>query len=155
MLPIDELLQLLLHATVVLPLELRAHYLQILQQAYLSTTHVCDDVASADDFAELIQMLAGEVEELVHEAVPSSRPPNASADVDGYGNGYDSVRMDEDEFHDVEEEAAAAARMQAIVRGRADRRRALRIKWRARHTAADDDDDEEEYGLRRESFVLG
>jgi hypothetical protein len=34
MLPIDELLQLLLHATVVLPLELRAHYLQILQEAY-------------------------------------------------------------------------------------------------------------------------
>jgi hypothetical protein len=82
---------------------------------YLATAHVCDDVASADDFAELIQMLAGEVEELVHEAVPSSRPQNASAD----GDGTDSVRIDEDEFHDVDEEAAAAARMQAIVRGRA------------------------------------
>ena len=117
---------------------------------YLATAHVCDDVASADDFAELIQMLAGEVEELVHEAVPSSRPQNASADVDG----TDSVRIDEDEFHDVEEEAAAAARMQAIVRGRADRRRARRIKWRAQHTAVDEDEDEE-FGLRRESFVIG
>ena len=47
---------------------------------YLATAHVCDDVASADDFAELIQMLAGEVEELVHEAVPSSRPQNADGD---------------------------------------------------------------------------
>jgi hypothetical protein len=117
---------------------------------YLATAHVCDDVASADDFAELIQMLAGEVEELVHEAVPSSRPQNASAD----GDGTDSVRIDEDEFHDVEEEAAAAARMQAIVRGRADRRRARRIKWRAQHTAVDEDEDEE-FGLRRESFVIG
>ena len=117
---------------------------------YLATAHACDDVASADDFAELIQMLAGEVEELVHEAVPSSRPQNASADVDG----TDSVRIDEDEFHDVEEEAAAAARMQAIVRGRADRRRARRIKWRAQHTAVDEDEDEE-FGLRRESFVIG
>ena len=117
---------------------------------YLATAHVCDDVVSADDFAELIQMLAGEVEELVHEAVPSSRPQNASAD----GDGTDSVRIDEDEFHDVEEEAAAAARMQAIVRGRADRRRARRIKWRAQHTAVDEDEDEE-FGLRRESFVIG
>jgi hypothetical protein len=115
---------------------------------YLATAHVCDDVASADDFAELIQMLAGEVEELVHEAVPSSRPQNAD------GDGTDSVRIDEDEFHDVEEEAAAAARMQAIVRGRADRRRARRIKWRAQHTAVDEDEDEE-FGLRRESFVIG
>jgi len=115
---------------------------------YLATAHVCDDVASADDFAELIQMLAGEVEELVHEAVPSSRPQNAD------GDGTDSVRIDEDEFHDVEEEAAAAARMQAIVRGRADRRRALRIKWRAQHTAVDEDEDEG-FGLRRESFVIG
>jgi len=115
---------------------------------YLATAHVCDDVASADDFAELIQMLAGEVEELVHEAVPSSRPQNAD------GDGTDSVRIDEDEFHDVEEEAAAAARMQAIVRGRADRRRARRIKWRAQHTAVDEDEDEG-FGLRRESFVIG
>ena len=80
MLPLADLLHMLLHATVALPLELRAHYLLILQEAYLSTAHVCNDVVQSDDFPTLLLMLTHEVENFVTEVL---HPPHGQPRLDG------------------------------------------------------------------------
>ena len=72
MLGLPDLLNLLLNVSVPLPLELRANYLLILQEAYLNTVHTCKDIGDSDDFPRLVCDLVCEVIAFVADVLPTA-----------------------------------------------------------------------------------